>query len=682
MMEKTYSRGSSYEPSNGQRLAMDDFDHILDGVYIFKKAFGDLDIPVKFEVPAHEPWPSHLHGLRLGKRLEKLLSSPDFFSKYPEKVKELSKLGLDPSVDSLVDDWTLIIRSLETYKEINGNLRVPSKFEVPSEAPWPRLVHGHKLGVRVAAMRSAGRYVKDHPDRKEKLDSLGFEWRLRDHTHKQQVGEQEFDDVYEALTLYKGIYGDLKVPNNFKVPQDDALWPTKTHGMNLGNIVHSIRSADKLVYGSPEREKALTDLGFVWEETGRALYAKKRFELIFQALEVYKTLHGDLLVPQAFVVPKDTSDWPEELWDLKLGARVNAMRSQGTLVSNSPDRRARLDEIGFTWELPLALRRRKKNDLAMLQAQQLQAKQIQGSGEGSDPNEIGTTTGMWATPEEAEDAKERINSLSLPGRIVGNYKSAISYDPTRMFEPVGYREVAAEAMRDYLLEREYSADPDVRDLAHFEGSLSPETYHKIITRQISDEDIDFMKKVGYRILEFGEHNWDSFMECLHTYKDYYGDLNVPEDYIITEDTILSGPNFDPKFEDFKLGDAVLGVRIGDIDGLEDPPRKKVLEAIGFEWGDKSKHLRFRFLPLILGLKIYRHLYGFALVQSDFTVPDEPQWPYWMANMPLGEWTDIARIQQRLLEDEYPERYGMLQSLEFIFWLPPGDIPQKYFRSIR
>ena len=34
---------------------------------------------VKFEVPASEPWPSSLHGLRLGKRLEHILSSQEFF---------------------------------------------------------------------------------------------------------------------------------------------------------------------------------------------------------------------------------------------------------------------------------------------------------------------------------------------------------------------------------------------------------------------------------------------------------------------------------------------------------------------------------------------------------------------------------------------------------------------------
>lgn len=80
-------------------------------------------------------------------------------------------------------------------------------------------------------------------------------------------------------------------------------------------------------------------LGFVIEDNGaRSLYSKKRFELIYSALEVYKSMYGDLTVPQVFIVPSE-APWPEECWELKLGARVNAIRSQGTLVMNNPERR-------------------------------------------------------------------------------------------------------------------------------------------------------------------------------------------------------------------------------------------------------------------------------------------------------------------------------------------------------
>ena len=54
----------------------------------------------------------------------------------------------------------------------------------------------------------------------------------------------------------------------------------------------------------------LNKIGFVWEETGRALFSKKRFEMVHAALVTYKELFGDLFVPQAFVVPSN-EPWVE-----------------------------------------------------------------------------------------------------------------------------------------------------------------------------------------------------------------------------------------------------------------------------------------------------------------------------------------------------------------------------------
>ena len=165
LMERMYRQGDGYCDSK-QEVLLDDFDHILDAIYIYKKTFGDLNIPIKFEIPNSSPWPIHLHGLRLGKRLEKLLSTPEFFDDYPDKVEELEKLGFTANIRSLVDDWDLIYDAMKVYKILYGDLRIPSKYIVPDTEEWPRLCRNLKLGVRVAAMRSAGRYVKDHPERK------------------------------------------------------------------------------------------------------------------------------------------------------------------------------------------------------------------------------------------------------------------------------------------------------------------------------------------------------------------------------------------------------------------------------------------------------------------------------------------------------------------------------------
>ena len=41
---------------------------------------------------------------------------------------------------------------------------------------------------------------QDHPERKAELDAMGFEWRLRENTHRQQVGAETFQLIVEAST--------------------------------------------------------------------------------------------------------------------------------------------------------------------------------------------------------------------------------------------------------------------------------------------------------------------------------------------------------------------------------------------------------------------------------------------------------------------------------------------------
>ena len=568
-------------------------------------------------------------------------------------------------------------------------MRVPSKFIVPGDDSWPRLSRNVKLGVRIAAIRSAGRYVKDHPERKAELDNMGFEWRLRDtkkgETSKAANIDDLFESVYQALSIYQRRHGDVEVPPDYEVSADNPDYPEELHGLPLGGHVQGLKEKNNLIFGRTDREDRLAQLGFVWEQTGRALFSKKRFEMVYEGLKTYKALKGDLLVPQAFVVP-ETAEWPEECWNLKLGARVNAIRSQGTLVANSPSRRELLDKLGFEWELPSTIKRREKTRLLQASGNTINAQpspgpieevprgqrgpkptpytlDADGSAEsrtnlklkGSDNYLEGDVffnsrdSFPISTPDDnsalgvyGEDGED--GEISLAEMLPDEYsqlqmsiqRGALTFDPSRMFEPLSHREISSEAMRLLMQEREYSEDPDMRQYAHFEGHLTPENYHHVTKRKIPEEDIKAMKKVGYKILEFGRFNWDIFKDALTAYHAEHGNVDVPYDYTITSEQCIEEDNdYTPSMAGLWLGEYVQAIRIGDIDGLEETKRRKFLDSLGFDWGDKTKHLRFRFVPMLLGLRIFRHLYGFAYPTENWVVPDARQWPYWMAGMPLG-----------------------------------------------
>ena len=72
--------------------------------------------------------------------------------------------------------WDRATAALQTYSDEHGHLRVSTGFVVPAKAPWPKACRGMLLGETVHNIRSKHLFVKDKPERREWLDSMGFVW--------------------------------------------------------------------------------------------------------------------------------------------------------------------------------------------------------------------------------------------------------------------------------------------------------------------------------------------------------------------------------------------------------------------------------------------------------------------------------------------------------------------------
>jgi len=208
------------------------------------------------------------------------------------------------------------------------------------------------LGKRVSQIRSEGKYIENNDRRRQQLDKLGFVWRLRSETQSAVDSvDISFDQIYEALKVYRNEVqpsGPLTVPAEFTVPET-GRWPESLRGLPLGRSVQKIRT-EAYLKEHPEAEEKLNSIGF--QLSAKIAANDVRFDNVYAALKRYVEIYGDLMVPQPFEVPSDTQDWPKATWGLRLGARVNAIRSQGTFVKSDPERRKMLDDLGFVWTPP------------------------------------------------------------------------------------------------------------------------------------------------------------------------------------------------------------------------------------------------------------------------------------------------------------------------------------------
>ncbi|KAF0737744.1 hypothetical protein Ae201684P_004756 [Aphanomyces euteiches] len=146
-----------------------------------------------------------------------------------------------------------------------------------------------------------------------------------------RIARLEYENAKTAFT---------NLPSTFIVP-DEEPWPASLRGATLD--VSAFRIGYKKQKLDAGVVAALDEIKFVWDLSGH------KWRLNRLALETYKSIHGDLLVPQSFVVPtNDNTHWPVEVWGMQLGRVVGTLRrSVDTMPS---DRRDELDALGFVWD--------------------------------------------------------------------------------------------------------------------------------------------------------------------------------------------------------------------------------------------------------------------------------------------------------------------------------------------
>ena len=230
-------------------------------------------------------------GFKLGTWVNRQRTFKDTLT--PERIAQLDALGF--VWDVLTAKWEAGFKALAAYKEKTGD--------------WPQqktTFEGFKLG----SWTSDQRKLKDTspPERKAQLDALGFVWDVL--TAKWEAG-------FAALVAYEKENDDCLVQTRH----------TTAEGFKLGAWVNRQRTFKDTL--TPERIAQLDALGFVWD----VLTAK--WEAGFKALAAYK---------------EKTGDWPQQkttFEGFKLGTWVTTQRTNKDTLP--PERRDRLDALGFVW---------------------------------------------------------------------------------------------------------------------------------------------------------------------------------------------------------------------------------------------------------------------------------------------------------------------------------------------
>ncbi|KAL3924793.1 MAG: hypothetical protein SGILL_000822 [Bacillariaceae sp.] len=552
----------------------------------------------------------------------------------------------DPSSDQA--DWKALLMSLQLYKAAYGDLKVPKVFVVPSMAPWPEAAWGLKLGQKVGLIRDTGLYLDKNEKRRQQLESLGFIWRVRAPKNSAVDAADfsiPFDQIYDALVAYRSEIkpsGPLTVPVEFTVP-DGEPWPEQTRGLPLGRSIDPLRSK-KYLDENPGAEEKLRQIGF---ETDRKLSANdKRFQAVYLALKRYKEIYGDMVVPQPFVVPSDSSDWPEESWGLRLGARVNAIRSQGTFVKNSEERREMLDEIGFVWTPPERDLKRKKGRKTLSEIDAEEREEFLEASGPSSSSSTGTAGGnddvesFLSSFDFSEDTEEDLEA-SQASRTWG-LKSDYSQGSSDA-SPMDPSDIEPE--EEYLPPRTLGESlSEARQRALESGVIEDTDSKRAVKRKREAEIPWFNDDFG------GDFVFEDVVEALTLYKKFYGDFSnlTTADFVVPisgEAELSFDDEFDYGNEVVAKANAADVTRFDDIADSSLTDEQLEAEILRME-GDMTE-------PDLEELSEVATLAPLTTVE----------WPEHLEGMRLGD--IVLRIRDGSLEVKHlPDRKAQLDALDF------------------
>jgi len=149
--------------------------------------------------------------------------------------------------------FEVLVQGMEIYRRVYGNTLIPKNFTAPNDDVWGSLV-GTPLGKLADSARNRFRHGRMEERQIQRLRSVDFAWVFNEYKWERQI--------MPALRTYLEIHGDLLVPRNFQVPENDNQWPRPCWGRSLGKTVNNIRSRKNEL--NAETKNKLDSIGFVW----------------------------------------------------------------------------------------------------------------------------------------------------------------------------------------------------------------------------------------------------------------------------------------------------------------------------------------------------------------------------------------------------------------------------------
>ncbi|HBJ82988.1 MAG TPA: hypothetical protein DDZ88_03755 [Verrucomicrobiales bacterium] len=288
-------------PAHEYEYNEEQWERMFDQLVAHRAKHGDCEVPVQ--------WPENQSLSEWAKRQRRLHRDGQMPA---ARARRLEQLGFTwkSKKPHLVRQWEERFAELVAFQKRHGHLRVTRQNETsPGLNEWRNNQRVHLRKGKLSA------------ERKARLEALGFEWAPRGRT---AYGNADLWELrFGQLVAYQTVHGHCQVP--------------RKQGA-LSEWVNTQRKARRNGRLREDRRERLEQIGFAWE-SGRVPQTGG-WEGRYAELVAFKAKHGHL-----GVTPSNQTSAGLTRWRDKQRQKLRTGRL-------SPERKARLDALGFEWESP------------------------------------------------------------------------------------------------------------------------------------------------------------------------------------------------------------------------------------------------------------------------------------------------------------------------------------------
>ena len=208
--------------------------------------------------------------------------------------------------DVTEEAWEENFLELQRFREEHGHCKVPEGYP-----------QNPQLAVWVKTQRNDFKDGKLSENKIARLEELGFVW---------DIFEEGWKENFLELKRFQEEHGHCKVPHKYPKSPQLSVW--------VSNQRKDFKKGDL----SEDRIARLEELGFVWD------VFEEVWEKNFLELKRFQEEHGHCKVPRGYPENPDLGCW------------VKHQREYFKSAKLAEDRIARLEEIGFVWNVHEAAR--------------------------------------------------------------------------------------------------------------------------------------------------------------------------------------------------------------------------------------------------------------------------------------------------------------------------------------